>query len=371
MSERKEKNFIFSDSCRRGQKKTCLTAAFIAVLFIASVLFSGCGGISLDPDDSGSYDEGIRAVENAEYDKALAKLQEAADTDGRLAESYRAQGIALYEKGSYKQAEQMLALSLENMHVINNEFTEDVNYYRAECLTKMGETIQAQALYEDLADGLRPYLAHAMLGKIFMGQGKKDKAGLYFDMAVEENPDYAVYLMIYDACKEALLEADGTAYLEKALELEPEDARDHANLGRIYECLEQEENAIIHLQTAVDAGYVEAVSILGDIYLEDGNISAARALYENEIKNNSWPADGYNGLALCELAQGKADEALQYIEEGLRYEDESRKKSLLFNEVIAYETQRDFDTALQKANEFLLYYPNDDQMKKEQKFLST
>ena len=35
---------------------------------------------------------------SAEYDQAVAKLKEAADVDGRLAESYRAQGIAYFEK---------------------------------------------------------------------------------------------------------------------------------------------------------------------------------------------------------------------------------------------------------------------------------
>lgn len=370
MPDRKAENCI-SDKIRPGLRRTGRLFAVLLAAMLFALTVGGCGEISLDPDDSGAYDEGIRAIENAEYETASAKLKEAAEVDGRLAESYRAQGIAYFDKGDYKHAEEMFALSLDSMRVVNEEFKEDVNYYRAECFSRMGETTEAQILYEELENGSKPYLAYAMLGKIFMEQGLEQKARLYFDMAVEDNPDYAVFLVIYDACREALLEADGTAYLEKALALEPKDARDHANLGRVCECLEDYDNAILNLQLAVDDGYTPAVCILADIYLEQGNVAAARELYEKEIRNGSDPANGYNGLALCELAQGKADTALQFIQEGLKCENDTMKKSLLFNEVLAYETMRDFDTALRKANEFLLLYPNDEKMKQEKKFLSS
>lgn len=367
-----EKNEGFTNCIKSGtgSRYRFGKAALVLFLLILALVLPGCSGISLEPDDSGAYDEAVKALGNGDYDTAVQKFIEADEIDGRTAESLRGQGLVAYERGNYKDAIDLFDRCLEAMRVKNPEFVEDVKYYKADCLAKINETTEAEVLYEELLKGTKPYLAHVMLGRIYMSRGEAQKAKLYFDSALEENPDYSAYLVIYDAYDEAHLEADGADYLKLALELEPKTAKDHADLGRIYAILEEYDSAKEHLQIAVDAGYDEAVSVLGGIYLDEGDISAARALYEKEIRSGSRVADGYNGLALCELAQNNPENALRYIEEGLNYEDDSARKSLLFNQVLAYEAMRDFDTALYKANEFLLHYPNDERMMKEKKFLS-
>ena len=350
-------------------RKSC----FLITIWILAVLcLAGCGSlnVSLDPDDSGAYENAMTALARAEYDTALTEFQKAADVDGRLAESYRGQGLVYFAKGEYKYAETLFDQSLDSMRVINQDFTEDVKYYKAECLNQMNENEKAEALYRELAQGARPEMANALLGRLYMKQQDMLDAGEYFNLAVSEAQDYEVFLLIYETCFEAGLEADGTAYLQKALELTPEDAKDESNLGKIYYYLNEPAEAGEHLRKAVDAGYEDAVWALGSLYLDQEDISSARTLYEESISRGMNQAGCFNGLAMCSLKEGMGDAALQYIAEGLKADNGKFQKCLLFNEMIAYEKILDFETARAKALEFLTQYPGDPKMKREFRFLT-
>ena len=347
------------------------TAAFlISMTAAAATAFTGCTRESLFADDSGAYDEAMYAFEAEDYDKAIELFEKAVNTDGRAAEGYRGEGLVYFARGSYKFATNFFDMSLDALAVDNPEFERDVKYYKAESLKKSGRKRDASQLYEELALLPGGNLANAALGQMSLEDGDTKEAMQYFDLAVTDCTDYEVYLLIYTACSDALLEADGTAYLEKALEIEPQTNEDMADLGRGYYSLEEVTKAMEYLNRAVDGGYIDAVPVLGNIYLEENNIAAARALYEKAQGLGLAEAECYNGFALCSLAEGKPDIALQYIEEGLKVSGETEARSLLFNEVAAYEAKRDFDTARDKAAAFLEIYPNDKSMIREYKFLS-
>ena len=70
-------------------------------------------------------------------------------------------------------------------------------------------------------------------------------------------------------------------------------------------------------------------------------------------------AKGYNGLALCDIEDGDYDSALSDIESGIHVAGAEDMQSLLFNEIVVYEKKLDFQTALQKAQEYLELYPED------------
>ena len=339
----------------------------LMIMIIFSLLLPGCD--SLTPDDSGAYDEGIAALANGDYDTALERFRQAAEEDGRLVESYRGQGIAYFARGNYEYAVKFFDMSLEEKSFPDEAFEEDIYYYKAESLEKSGQTDEAIRMYEDLAQGSKPSYANALLGRLYLDHGDKEKAFGLFDTAVDECSDYDVFLLIYDACKKACLEADGTVYLKQALDITPYSAEQHADLGRIYDCLEDDQKAVSELQKAVDKGYLDAVPVLGSIYLDNGNIAAARSLYEDAYKAGLDAGKCCNGLALCALAENRTDTALRYISEGLKSVDDEVRRSLLFNEVITYETKLDFKTARDKAREFLQIYPNDEEMKREYRFL--
>ena len=110
---------------------------------------------------------------------------------------------------------------------------------------------------------------------------------------------------------------------------------------------------------------------MGQIYLARNDYDNAKATYSQILKLNSQSRDAYNGLALCALASGKPDEALDYIAQGLGLEGEEGKQELYFNEIVAYEKKLDFLTARDKCRTYVEMYPTDEDGVKELKFLNT
>ena len=63
---------------------------------------------------------------------------------------------------------------------------------------------------------------------------------------------------------------------------------------------------------------------------------------------------------------------MQDIQTGLSLDvSDSSKRDLLYNEIVVYEKKQDFETAKQKASEFMQLYPDDEAGQKEYDFLST
>ena len=76
-------------------------------------------------------------------------------------------------------------------------------------------------------------------------------------------------------------------------------------------------------------------------------------------------------LAKVCVKEKKYNDALKYINTALKFNNVSVKQSLLYYEVAAYEGLGDFNTAYEKAINYLKDYPKDDEMKKEIVFLET
>ena len=72
------------------------------------------------------------------------------------------------------------------------------------------------------------------------------------------------------------------------------------------------------------------------------------------------------------MADGDYDTALQDIQTGLSLKlSDSSRRDLLYNEIVVYEKKQDFQTAKQKAEEFMQLYPDDETGHREYDFLST
>ena len=126
------------------------------------------------------------------------------------------------------------------------------------------------------------------------------------------------------------------------------------------------------LVEAVNLEYSDAMLLLGRVYLNMGDSASARSMYQNYLDEGEYPGRGYNGLALCDIYEGSYDSALQNIQSGLEAgEDEEARKSLLYNEIVVYEYQKDFATAKSKMAEYLAAYPDDQDAVRENQFLST
>ena len=88
---------------------------------------------------------------------------------------------------------------------------------------------------------------------------------------------------------------------------------------------------------------------LGEVYLSKNDLESARASYEDYIQEEADAAQGYNGLALCDLAEGDYESALNNIQNGIQQADTEEMQDLLFNEIVVYEKSLDFETAKGKS----------------------
>jgi tetratricopeptide (TPR) repeat protein len=348
-------------------KKHMLRLIAAVCIACAFLIMPGCADAN---EDSGAYDAAVAAFEKGDYETAVSEFQNAADNDGRTAEAYRGIGIIYLQEGNYEYAANMFDLSLSGMKHENRDFEDDVLLYKAEALINNSETESALEIYDSLKEGSRAGTAYALEGSIFLERGDTKSAQEDFDKALESEKSIAVCLMIYEAYKDADLEGYGAGYLETAVSMEAETGEEYMMLGRAYDHLDNHDNACQCLNTAIDMGCTEAVSVLGNVYFKSGDISSAKSLFMEVISEGGDTAMAYNGLAMCAIEEEDYESALVYVQLGLDCEDDDAERSLLFNEVIAYEKMLDFETAEEKAEAYMEKYPSDKEMEEELRFLS-
>ncbi len=348
-------------------KKRCMFG-ITAVACLACTFFSmtGCAGAK---EDSGAYESGMQALENGNYETATADFQKAVDEDGRKAEGYRGLGLVYLYSESYEYAVNMFDLSLSAMEHENNEFKQDVMLYKAEALIGDSRMDEAVEIYNELEEGSDPEMAYALEGRIYLNNGDQDSAAQCFELAANGDDKIEICLFIYEAYKDINLEGDGAEYLEKAVSTDTSAGEDEAFKGLAYYYLDDYENACSYLNKSIESGYANGTQMLANIYLDNGDVSGAKALFMDMLNDGGNDAAAYNGLAMCSMAEEDYESALVYIDQGLKCNDSRTEKSLLFNEVVVYEKMLDFDTAQTKVEEYLQKYPDDKEMKNESLFL--
>ena len=183
--------------------------------------------------------------------------------------------------------------------------------------------------------------------------------------------DYEDYLDVYMVYRDCGLNADGSEYLEEALDIDPGNGEDYYHRGRIYYYLEDYKNAEEALKTSADKGYSTAQLYLGRVYLAAGDTQKAKENYEQCLDVKELTAGAYGGLAYCSVLEEDYDSALSYIQKGLEQDDQDENQALLFNQIVVYERMADYDTAKEKISQYLEQYPADEDAIRENYFLET
>lgn len=342
-----------------------------AITIIGLCCMMSMAGACGDKVDSGAYDAGLKALEQKNYVEALAQFQVAAKEDGRGVEAYRCEGITYLEMEDYEHAVILLDKSLEELDYKDEAFEKDVNYYLAAAYQGGGQTDKAVEIYGRLIEQYEDAEAYFLRGKLYLEQQEEQKAASDFQKSLEKDSGYENYLNVYLVYAGKNRGADGAAYLEQAVEKTPENVTEQYQQGRIFYYLEEYDRAKEVLNKAVNEGHQDAVFLLGKIYLETNDAANARALYQNYLQKNKNSAKAYNGLALCDIAEENYQSALLNIQSGLECNDEEEQENLLFNEIVVYEKQLDFNTAKQKMSEFLSKYPDHEDAIRENNFLQS
>ena len=348
----------------------CFLRKLILIVSLLLVFcLSGCGG----PKPLSSYERGMAFLESNDRNSALTCFEESSVTEGEEALGFRGMGLIYLERGDVKQAITALSNSLDAVKRprLNKEFVQDTQLYLAKAYEEDGQSDKAMAVYSQLLDGDHAGEAYLLRGKLYAKEGKFGQAGQDFERAIELDSSYEVYLQIYDTYAAVNRQADGAVYLREAQANSSDSAEDAYQLGRINYFLKDNEKAKDNLLKAVNKSVPGAAALLGRIYLDEGDISGARAVYQNAVDNGTDTAAGHNGLALCMIESGEYQQALQQIHEGLLEGDKIVTEELLFNEIIVYERQKDYETALEKMEAFIESYPGNTDARHEYEFLKS
>ena len=288
-------------------------------------------------------------------------------------EAARDAGISYMQQAQYEQA----AASFEEAFLLCDEkmpqTRTDLALYEAACRMKLED-------YEAVKDLCTTILmlgensdAYYMRGVAFLKLGNEDAAKADFDGAVTLAPkDYSMALNIYMQYEKISQSAVGDQYLQQVLNQDSVNMEDDYQKGSIYYYLGDYEKAASVLAKPVEEKQKDAMCLMGQVYLAQNDTQSAWVVYQQYKESFGESAEAYNGIALCDMADGDYDTALQDIQKGLALDvtDES-KRDLLYNEIVAYEKKLDFETAKQKAAEFMQLYPDDEAGQKEYDFLST
>lgn len=334
---------------------------------LGMTLLTGCGG-----ENKKTYEQANTDLEQGNYDYALNEYQACISAGYKLSQSYRGSGIVKLRTGDYQGAIDDLTSALNDEKTGKSD-QKDILEYRAAAELKAELYDQAmadcQTLAEDYSLNANDYY---LTGCVALAMDSYDEASSNFSEAYGSDSTYEMAIQIYEAYLTQDMEADGTRYLEAALKTEAKTADDYCERGKVYYYMQDYDNARTELTTASEKGSTEAALILGMVYMAQGDTANARSFYQQYIDaDGEDPAKGYNGLALCDIADGDYDSALQNISQGLGDATSDEMRDLLFNEIVVYEKKLDFSTALSKAQEYVQTFKDDEAATKELTFLQS
>lgn len=349
--------------------KTGRGAKLLLLLLAAAALFCGCA----KEDAKNEYIRGCDALTSSDYASAEASFQKVIDSGYYPAEAYRGMGLSQMAEGNYPDAAISFEKSLLNVETQDDSFQRDVSLYLALCRERQGQTDKAMDLYNEIIMKEPDAETLFLRGRLNLRRERDREAALDFDQAVALAPGYELYINIYELYADVDKSGDGSRYLEEALAEISGNTSDYYSQGLVNYYLqnydEAREKLIEALKVSPDDS--RAVFLLGKIYLSAGDTANARAIYNSGAANEKTAAASYNGLALCDLAEGDYESALSHVEEGLAIGDPEAEQGLLYNEIVICEHLHDWTQATRKAAEYVTRYPSDEAGLREYEFLSS
>lgn len=319
-----------------------------------------------------AYKEGCAYLTEGKSVQAQKKFEETIVNNYYLAEAYRGQGIALMAQQLYPDACIAFEKSLLNAEGKGTKFTRDVRLYLAYCRENNGQKEKALKIYNDLLSKSHDREVLYLRGKIYLNDGNIRKAEKDFDEAVSGSTDFELYVNVYQCYAALDKSADGSKYLEEVLSIEDTSSSASYHKGLIEYYLKNYDDAREILIKAINADSSDKKSmlLLGQVYLATNDVSDARAVYDSYTGNEETAASAYNGMALCDIAEGNYASALQNIEKGLNYEDSEARQGLLFNQIVVYENEHEWEKARGAVAAYVAAYPMDEAGMRESKFLN-
>jgi tetratricopeptide (TPR) repeat protein len=382
---------------------------YALLLLVSTMLLGACSGKS-----AGSYyKEGLEYFNNGNYEKAEASFSKALQLNADRAEYYIDYAMSLIQLGKYEEAINYLDQAiLDNDNSIvrkNNKLAyrgKGIAYYKAhdykaaikqfdkalainessdlnmDILYYKGNAQEKAGLYEKAVDtysliiknktsDAATYNHRAYAYRLL---GNYEKSLEDYNKAIKlDSRNYDYYFEKYFLLIDSGDKDSAATVLDQASKITGSTQEDKFNIAKVHYFQGNYDQAVSELSEAFRNGFAEAYYYLGNIYEKKEDYKNASYNYSMYIKEdgNIDSAAVYNQISVCLMKQGKYDEALSYVQSGLKYNDVSYNQALWHNEIVCYENLSEFKKAYDSMKDYLAKYPDDKEAAKENDFLKT
>ena len=391
--------------CRYSYKQRGIT--FVVLLFAVLFFIAGCGKADK------SYDQAMKLAEEGNYQKAVESFEKAIKANGEKAEYYIGYGMTLNHLGDYKKAVKQFEKAYQEMDNKisrkNNKqlyYGEALAYYGMHKYDKALERCQSALdiegqpeidsnVYSTMAvihwvsgnskeavDSMDKLVqmdkkaadSYLQRGQLYMNMGEPETALSDFSQALQLDKNcYDAYFGMYDAYAASDQIDAARESLEMLTGIHAKSAEQKMQIGRAYQVLGEEDQAVSYLEDARKQKCLEADFYLGMVQMAKQEYKTAIGFFEDYIKDATEIRipEVYNQLAGALIETDDLDRAADYLAEGLELGMSSAYQNLLKNQVILLEKQQKFSKAAKVAKTYLKAYPTDEAMEKELKFIRT
>lgn len=287
--------------------------------------------------------------------------------------NYRQIGINQLDNGNYESAVNAFNMALQEQEGKVTDLEEDINFYKAYAQMELGQTEDAIETYTALIEyDNKNGDAYYLRGLAQLNAGNEKQAIEDFKQAVDYKSDSGeIYAGIYEQLLSAGLLDEAKQYLEQGLKIEGDDASACLSRGRLYLASGSYDKAQAELENALEKEEKEANFYLGETARAQGDNETAKSYYEAYTADHADSARTFYALGKIAFEEGEYGQAVSYFEKGMECPDLAVKARLWSGKIAAMEYQGDFAGAKAEMEEYLSYYPDDAQAKREYAFLKT
>lgn len=289
--------------------------------------------------------------------------------------NYRQYGINCMRDGNYEEAVEAFQNALDQSLGKVGDMELDICFYKAEAQLKSGayedalDTYNALIAYNESSD------AYYLRGCLYFLQGDSEAGKNDFAVAVKKNAgNYDLYVGIYQTMSAYNLLQEGEYYLQEALKIKGETAQDYLQKGRIYYLLGDMENAGSSLEAALEKDAVQSSQAnyyLALIAEAAGDAESAEAYFNKYLEAGEADSISLYTMGEQRMKVGDYAHAITYFQAGLGMEEMPNQQELMRNLIICYEYSGDFQSAKIQMETYMQLFPDDEEAKQEQIFLST
>lgn len=225
---------------------------------------------------------------------------------------YREQAVDLYQAGEYEEAAERFEKAFKAHKLFSKKLDADILLYRADCFVKLKEYDAAKTVYKQLMEDYSSYT---------------DKSDLKLKSDLCDN-----FVLFYGENYEA-------------------SADDFAR--------------------AADAEHKELALYAGICYEHLKDYERMKQYYD--IYEQAYGADTFLCYKNITYYMNKADypSALAYVAKAKECGDNAYIREVLHSEILCYQLQNEYETAYNRANEYISRYPEDSEIQELADFLDT